>query len=273
MNTTRRRAAKQPEQLVLSQLGAGRRRATQDVVVDIEWSGISTGTEKLLWTGRMPPLPGHGLSAGAGLRIGRPRGRGRRAGSACSVGERVFVPGADCFGDVRGLFGGAAARARGAGQARGRGRRSAGRATPSCWRWPPPPTTRCPAAACATRSPPDLIVGHGVLGRLLARIDVAAGAPTPVVWERNPRARARRRWATASSHPDEDPRRDYRAIYDVSGDAVDPRHADRPAGAGRRDRAGRLLQRAAVLRLPAGLHARGADPRRRRMAARRTCWP
>ena len=34
------------------------------------------------------------------------------------VGERVFVPGANCFGDVRGLFGGAAARAGRAGQAR-----------------------------------------------------------------------------------------------------------------------------------------------------------
>ncbi|MBM3589736.1 MAG: chlorophyll synthesis pathway protein BchC, partial [Alphaproteobacteria bacterium] len=48
-----------PEQLSLSRLqltppGAG------DVVVDIDWSGISTGTERLLWSGRMPSFPGMG---------------------------------------------------------------------------------------------------------------------------------------------------------------------------------------------------------------------
>ena len=32
-----------------------------DVVVDIAWSGISTGTERLLWQGRMPPFPGMGI--------------------------------------------------------------------------------------------------------------------------------------------------------------------------------------------------------------------
>ena len=31
-----------------------------DLVVDISWSGISTGTEKLLWSGRMPTFPGMG---------------------------------------------------------------------------------------------------------------------------------------------------------------------------------------------------------------------
>ncbi|NJO54892.1 MAG: chlorophyll synthesis pathway protein BchC, partial [Bacteroidales bacterium] len=31
-----------------------------DVVVDIHFSGISTGTERLLYTGRMPPFPGLG---------------------------------------------------------------------------------------------------------------------------------------------------------------------------------------------------------------------
>ncbi len=31
-----------------------------DLVVDISWSGISTGTEKLLWSGRMPSFPGMG---------------------------------------------------------------------------------------------------------------------------------------------------------------------------------------------------------------------
>ena len=36
------------------------------------------------------------------------------------------------------------------------------------------------------RQPPDLIVGHGVLGRLLARLNVAAGCTDTVVWERDP---------------------------------------------------------------------------------------
>ncbi|MEM9058181.1 MAG: hypothetical protein AAGD86_11930, partial [Pseudomonadota bacterium] len=31
-----------------------------DLVVDVEWSGISTGTERLLWSGTMPPFPGLG---------------------------------------------------------------------------------------------------------------------------------------------------------------------------------------------------------------------
>ena len=31
-----------------------------DVVVDIDWSGISAGTERLLWSGRMPDFPGMG---------------------------------------------------------------------------------------------------------------------------------------------------------------------------------------------------------------------
>jgi len=28
--------------------------------VAIHWSGVSSGTEKLLWTGEMPPFPGMG---------------------------------------------------------------------------------------------------------------------------------------------------------------------------------------------------------------------
>ena len=29
-----------------------------DCVVEVRWTGISTGTERLLWDGRMPPFPG-----------------------------------------------------------------------------------------------------------------------------------------------------------------------------------------------------------------------
>ena len=31
-----------------------------DVLVEIAWSGISSGTEKLLWSGEMPDFPGMG---------------------------------------------------------------------------------------------------------------------------------------------------------------------------------------------------------------------
>lgn len=31
-----------------------------DAVISVRWSGISTGTEKLFWTGEMPPFPGMG---------------------------------------------------------------------------------------------------------------------------------------------------------------------------------------------------------------------
>jgi bacteriochlorophyllide a dehydrogenase len=65
---------------------------------------------------------------------------------------------------------------------------------------------------------PDLIVGHGVLGRLLARMTVVAGYAPPTVWETNPTRRSGAQGYPVL-HPDEDARRDYRAIYDVSGDA------------------------------------------------------
>ncbi|MFN4223112.1 MAG: hypothetical protein ACK4F2_12575, partial [Novosphingobium meiothermophilum] len=31
-----------------------------DVLVQIQWSGVSAGTEKLLWSGEMPNFPGMG---------------------------------------------------------------------------------------------------------------------------------------------------------------------------------------------------------------------
>ena len=63
---------------------------------------------------------------------------------------------------------------------------------------------------------PDLIIGHGTLGRLLARLTLAAGGKPPTVWEIDP---DRRSGATGYPviAPEDDPRRDYRAIYDASG--------------------------------------------------------
>jgi 3-hydroxyethyl bacteriochlorophyllide a dehydrogenase len=75
------------------------------------------------------------------------------------------------------------------------------------------------AMAGLDRAVPDLIVGHGVLGRLLARLTVAAGAPAPMVWETAPDRRGGAQ-GYAVIDPAEDTRRDYRAIYDASGNAA-----------------------------------------------------
>jgi 3-hydroxyethyl bacteriochlorophyllide a dehydrogenase len=73
-------------------------------------------------------------------------------------------------------------------------------------------------ATCAPGTvQPDLIIGHGVLGRVLARLAVVAGA-SPVVWETN----AQRREGAegyAVVDPSEDTRRNYKVICDVSGDS------------------------------------------------------
>jgi 3-hydroxyethyl bacteriochlorophyllide a dehydrogenase len=66
---------------------------------------------------------------------------------------------------------------------------------------------------------PDLIVGHGVMGRLLARITLALGLPAPTVWETQS-ARQEGAMGYVVADPKDDARRDYRAIYDVSGDAA-----------------------------------------------------
>ncbi len=190
----------------------------EDVVVDIAWSGISTGTERLLWSGRMPHFPGMGYPLVPGYEsVGEVVSAGPRAGRR--VGERVFIPGARCFrpleGEpVRGLFGGAARRlvvpgARATPIEAGLGERGVLLAlAATAWH-----VTAAPGAA-----QPDLIIGHGVLGRLLARIAIAQGAPPPTVWESNPDRRAGAA-GYAVLAPEEDPRRDYRSIHDASGDA------------------------------------------------------
>lgn len=201
-----------PGRIVLSELELAPAGAA-DVVVDIEWSGISTGTERLLWSGRMPQFPGMGYPLVPGYEsVGRVREAG--ADSTLAVGERVFVPGARCYGPVRGLFGGAASRvvlpserALPVGEALGEEAVLFALAA----------TAYHVTGGDAARQP-ELIVGHGVLGRLLARIAIAAGAEPPVVWETNP---ARRGGAHGYRvvDPAEDARRDYRSICDVSGAA------------------------------------------------------
>ena len=78
-----------------------------DLVVDAVWSGISSGTERLLWAGRMPNFPGMGYPLVPGYET---VARVRQAAAGFAEGELVFVPGANCYKDVKGLFGGAAKR-------------------------------------------------------------------------------------------------------------------------------------------------------------------
>jgi 3-hydroxyethyl bacteriochlorophyllide a dehydrogenase len=183
----------------------------EDVVVDIEWSGISTGTERLLWSGKMPPFPGMGYPLVPGYEsVGRINAVGAR--SAGRVGDRVFVPGARCFGDVRGLFGGAAAKVVVPGSRVVRIEEALGEQGVLLAL----AATAQHAIADGRGTQPDLIVGHGVLGRLLARLAVQAGGE-PVVWERNP-DRAGGAVGYRVVDPANDLRHDYRAIYDVSGD-------------------------------------------------------
>ena len=181
-----------------------------DVVVETRWSGISTGTERLLYTGRMPPFPGMGYPLVPGYEsVGEVVEAG--TGSGLVAGQMVFVPGASCYKEARGLFGGAAARlivpgARVVPVDAGLGEQGVLLALAA--------TAYHAIAAGAVK--PGLIVGHGTLGRLLARVTLAMGAAPPVVWETNP---VRQGGAEGYEvlQPDDDARRDYGAIYDASG--------------------------------------------------------
>lgn len=202
----------EPERLDLRQLPLPRAGAA-DVVVRIDWSGISTGTERLLWLGRMPDFPGMGYPLVPGYEsVGEVVEAGAESGRR--VGERVFVPGARCYGEIRGLFGGAASRVVIPGEKAlpidaALGEEGVLLALAA---------TALHAIGGPGARPPELIVGHGVLGRLLARLALAAGGPAPTVWERNPQ-RIEGGAGYRVCVPDDDPRRDYRCIVDASGDA------------------------------------------------------
>jgi 3-hydroxyethyl bacteriochlorophyllide a dehydrogenase len=188
-----------------------------DVVVDVAWSGISTGTERLLFTGRMPAFPGMGYPLVPGYEsIGRVVEAGSHSGF--EPGQQVFVPGANCFGPVRGLFGGAASRL----VVPGRRVVAVDDALGEQAVLLALAATAYHAVACGGKAehpaPPELIVGHGVLGRLLARLNVAAGVTNTVVWETNA-ARAGGAEGYTVIDPKDDERRNYRVICDVSGDA------------------------------------------------------
>jgi len=189
----------------------------QDIEVAVTFSGISTGTERLLWDGSMPPFPGLGYplvpgyeTVGEVVKV--------QEGASVQVGDHVFVPGSYTFQGVRNLFGGAGSRMIVPHERVVKVHPDLG----------PQAVLLALAATCyhtialggARANPvfPDLIVGHGVMGRLLARICLAMGQAAPTVWETQA---LRQSGATGYPvvHPSDDDRKDYQAIYDVSGDA------------------------------------------------------
>ncbi len=180
------------------------------VLVEVDWSGVSSGTEKLLWTGRMPSFPGMGYPLVPGYEsIGRIVDAGAEVRGR--IGEWVFVPGANCYSDARGLFGGTSrhvvlphARAIPIRESLGRdGILVALAATAH--------------HAVRAGGMPELVIGHGILGRLVARMTIACGGAAPIVWETNSARRDGTGYAVVD--PADDPRRDYAAICDASGGA------------------------------------------------------
>lgn len=185
----------------------------EDVVVKTHFSGISSGTEKLFWSGEMPAFPGMGYPLVPGYEaVGEVVEAG--PGARLKVGSRVFVPGASCYQDAHGLFGGSS-RLIVTGADRVTQIDSA--AGPDMTLLALAATARHAVAGLGHQMP-ELIIGHGLVGRLLARLTIAAGAPAPKVWEVNP---ARRDGAQGYEvlAPEDDPRRDYGCIFDASGDS------------------------------------------------------
>ncbi|NDG12266.1 MAG: chlorophyll synthesis pathway protein BchC [Betaproteobacteria bacterium] len=245
-----------PQRLRLDRVGLSV-PGDQDLVVEIAASGISTGTEKLLWTGRMPHFPGMGYPLIPGYEsVGKVLEAG--AGTSRRPGDFVFVPGARCYPEVRSLFGGAAKTVvlpshRALRMDQELGERAVLLALAA---------TAHHALNLPHLDAPDLIIGHGVLGRLLARLCLMRGNPPPTLWERDPLRRplhglvqaqpekhpesapvavSSDAWPEASMPlaakrsssitaatspvdypvllPEDDPRRDYRCVVDASGDA------------------------------------------------------
>ena len=197
-----------PRRLALRRLALNR-AGPSDVVIDIRYSGISSGTERLLWTGEMPPFPGMGYPLVPGYEsVGRIVDAGDEARER--IGEWVFVPGASCYQDARGLFGGTAQRVI----------VPSARALPIAEELAERGVLFALAAtalhALKGGELPELIVGHGVLGRLLARLTIALGAPAPTVWDNKAHRRAGA-VGYAAIAPKDDSRHDYRSIMDASG--------------------------------------------------------
>ncbi|SEM62746.1 3-hydroxyethyl bacteriochlorophyllide a dehydrogenase [Loktanella fryxellensis] len=199
-----------PGQLDLAKVGL-QAPGRGDVVVQIHHSGISTGTEKLFWSGAMPPFPGMGFPLVPGYEAaGEVVEAGPDAG--IPVGTHVFVPGANCYDGAFGLFGAAARTVVTPASRVTRIDASLGSAAALLAL----AATARHAIAGPGKAVPDLVVGHGALGRLLARLTVLSGAPAPTVWDIDPTRRTGNVGYDVID-PATDTRRDYTSIYDVSG--------------------------------------------------------
>lgn len=203
-----------PRQLALQRLQLTD-SADDYLLINTEWTAISTGTERLLFEGRMPSFPGMGYPLVPGYEaVGRVHRSAANTGFR--EGERVFVAGAaGCFGEVRSLFGAASSRLVAPAKRiiavdEALGERGVLLALAA---------TAYHALRLMGEGRPECIVGHGTLGRLLARLTIALGAEPPVVWERNA-GRASGALGYQVIDPIAETRRDYRAICDVSGDAA-----------------------------------------------------
>jgi 3-hydroxyethyl bacteriochlorophyllide a dehydrogenase len=148
-----------------------------DVLVSVDYSGISTGTERLLYEGRMPNFPGMGYPLVPGYES---IGTVEKSGSESDLlpGEKVFIPGAKCFGEFKSLFGGTASKLVVSSKRVCRVSKDTNEEG-----------TLLALAATAqhifsdsNEYKPDIIVGHGALGRLIAKIAILNGA-NPIVIE------------------------------------------------------------------------------------------
>jgi 3-hydroxyethyl bacteriochlorophyllide a dehydrogenase len=190
----------------------------RDLEITVAFSGISTGTERLLWDGTMPPFPGLSYPLVPGYEtVGTIAKMGAEV-TGWAVGDTVFLPGSYAFQGVQNIFGGSGERL----------------VVPHERAVKLDPALGAKGVLLALAATahhvftvgrdnlalayPDLIIGHGIMGRLLARMVIAAGKPAPVVWETQA-IRQKGALGYEVIHPDQDMRKDYRCICDVSGDS------------------------------------------------------
>ncbi|MEM9330390.1 MAG: chlorophyll synthesis pathway protein BchC [Pseudomonadota bacterium] len=202
----------EPQKLILEEThmsGASEKA----VVVETVWSGISAGTERLLWEGRMPNFPGMGYPLVPGYET-----VGKIVDAPASLQQRidelVFVPGCSAYDEVRGLFGGAASHLlveneKAFAVPEGSGEDAVLLALAA--------TAHHALTHNGTRLP-SLIVGNGILGRLAARLCVSLGGNAPVIWEKE-KQRADSPDGFQVIEPQNDEGKPYDCIMDLSGDA------------------------------------------------------
>ncbi|MBO3761756.1 chlorophyll synthesis pathway protein BchC [Ciceribacter sp. L1K22] len=190
--------------------------AQDDVVVETLVSGVSTGTEKMLFEGTMPAFPGMGYPLVPGYEsVARVVEAG--AGSRLKIGTKVFVPGSSCFPDAAGLFGATASRlVVPANRVYDVGALDEDAVLLAL-------AATAHHAVRRAKGAVGLVIGHGVLGRLIARVVMALGHPSPVVWEI-----AASRRDCSDGYAVVDPADDTETRYDTAIDASgDPAVIDR----------------------------------------------